>query len=104
MPSTALSGGQQQMAAIGRALMSNPKLLLCDEVSLGLAPIVVREIYARLPSLIAEGLSLIIVEQDIVQALKAANHVYCLQEGRIALAGAAATLTRETISAAYFGA
>ena len=103
MPSTALSGGQQQMAAIGRALMSNPKLLLCDEVSLGLAPIVVREIYARLPSLIAEGLSLIIVEQDIVQALKAASHVYCLQEGRVALEGATAGLTREAISAAYFG-
>jgi branched-chain amino acid transport system ATP-binding protein len=103
MPSTALSGGQQQMAAIGRALMSNPKLLLCDEVSLGLAPIVVREIYARLPSLIAEGLSLIIVEQDIVQALKVASHVYCLQEGRVALEGAASGLTREAISAAYFG-
>jgi branched-chain amino acid transport system ATP-binding protein len=103
MPSTALSGGQQQMAAIGRALMSNPTLLLCDEVSLGLAPIVVREIYARLPSLLAEGLSLIIVEQDIVQALKAASHVYCLQEGRVALEGAASGLTREAISAAYFG-
>ncbi len=103
MPATALSGGQQQMAAIGRALMSNPTLLLCDEVSLGLAPIVVREIYARLPALLAEGLSLVIVEQDIVQALKAASHVYCLQEGRVALAGAAAGLTREAISAAYFG-
>jgi branched-chain amino acid transport system ATP-binding protein len=103
MPSAALSGGQQQMAAIGRALMSNPTLLLCDEVSLGLAPIVVREIYARLPSLLAEGLSLIIVEQDIVQALKAASHVYCLQEGRVALEGAAAGLTREAISRAYFG-
>jgi branched-chain amino acid transport system ATP-binding protein len=103
MASTALSGGQQQMAAIGRALMSNPTLLLCDEVSLGLAPIVVREIYARLPSLLAEGLSLIIVEQDIVQALNAASHVYCLQEGRVALEGAASGLTREAISAAYFG-
>jgi branched-chain amino acid transport system ATP-binding protein len=103
MPATALSGGQQQMAAIGRALMSNPTLLLCDEVSLGLAPIVVREIYARLPALLAEGLSLVIVEQDIVQALKAASHVYCLQEGRVALSGAAAGLTREAISAAYFG-
>jgi branched-chain amino acid transport system ATP-binding protein len=103
LPSTALSGGQQQMAAIGRALMSNPRLLLCDEISLGLAPIVIRDIYARLPKIVAEGLSLVIVEQDIVQALKIAKHVYCLQEGRVALEGEAATLTREKISAAYFG-
>jgi branched-chain amino acid transport system ATP-binding protein len=103
LPSTSLSGGQQQMAAIGRALMSNPKLLLCDEISLGLAPIVVRDIYARLPSIAAEGLSLIIVEQDIAQALKAARHVYCLQEGRVALQGEAGGLSRESISAAYFG-
>jgi branched-chain amino acid transport system ATP-binding protein len=102
--STSLSGGEQQMVAIGRALMSNPKLLLCDEISLGLAPVVVRDVYARLPAIVSEGSSLIIVEQDIVQALKAADHVYCLQEGRVALAGAAATLTRESISAAYFGA
>ena len=103
LPSTALSGGQQQMAAIGRALMSNPRLLLCDEISLGLAPIVVRDIYSRLPVIAREGLSLVIVEQDVVQALAAANHVYCLQEGRVALEGAAAALTREAISAAYFG-
>jgi len=103
LPSTSLSGGQQQMAAIGRALMSNPRLLLCDEVSLGLAPIIVRDIYARLPAIVAEGLSLIIVEQDIAQALKASNQVYCLQEGRIALQGSARELTRERISAAYFG-
>jgi branched-chain amino acid transport system ATP-binding protein len=103
LPAPALSGGQQQMAAIGRALMANPQLLLCDEISLGLAPIVVRDIYTRLPQIAAEGLSLIIVEQDIAQALGVANHVYCLQEGRVALKGPARELTRETISAAYFG-
>jgi branched-chain amino acid transport system ATP-binding protein len=103
LAATSLSGGQQQMAAIGRALMSNPRLLLCDEISLGLAPIIVRDIYARLPAIVADGLSLIIVEQDIAQALKAAAQVYCLQEGRIALDGPARELTREKISAAYFG-
>ncbi len=103
LPSTALSGGQQQMAAIGRALMSNPKLILCDEISLGLAPIVVRDIYARLPAIVNDGSSVVIVEQDIVQALAACSHVYCLQEGRVALAGAAGALTREAIAAAYFG-
>ena len=102
-PSTSLSGGQQQMVAIGRALMSNPSLMLCDEISLGLAPIVVREIYARLPAIRQEGISLVIVEQDIVQALAAATRVYCLQEGRVVLSGAAGELTREAISAAYFG-
>src|SRR6202030_4342429 len=103
LPSTALSGGQQQMVAIGRALMSNPRLVLCDEISLGLAPIVVRDIYGRLPAILAEGISLVIVEQDIAQALKAAAHVYCLQEGRVALQGAARDLTRQSIAAAYFG-
>jgi branched-chain amino acid transport system ATP-binding protein len=103
LPAPSLSGGQQQMCAIARALMSNPRLMLCDEISLGLAPIIVRDIYARLPAIVAEGLSLILVEQDIAQALKAAAQVYCLQEGRIALQGNAAELTRESISAAYFG-
>jgi branched-chain amino acid transport system ATP-binding protein len=102
-PAPSLSGGQQQMVAIGRALMSNPRLLLCDEISLGLAPIVIRDIYAQLPRIVAEGISLIIVEQDIVQALKTARHVTCLQEGRVSLQGEARALTREKISAAYFG-
>ena len=103
MPSLSLSGGQQQMVAIGRALMSNPRLLLCDEISLGLAPIVIRDIYARIPQIAAEGISLIIVEQDIVQALKTASHVICLQEGRVSLEGEAKSMSREKISAAYFG-
>jgi branched-chain amino acid transport system ATP-binding protein len=103
LPSMSLSGGQQQMVAVGRALMSNPTLLLCDELSLGLAPIVVKEIYAYIRRIVAEGVSAIIVEQDIGQALKIADHVYCMLEGRVALSGPAASLTREAIAAAYFG-
>jgi branched-chain amino acid transport system ATP-binding protein len=103
VPATSLSGGQQQMVAIGRALMSNPSLLLCDEISLGLAPTIVRDIYARMPQIVAEGTAMVIVEQDIGQALAAAQSVICLQEGRIALSGPAGTLTRADIAAAYFG-
>ncbi|HXE86072.1 MAG TPA: ATP-binding cassette domain-containing protein, partial [Hyphomicrobiaceae bacterium] len=102
-PSQTLSGGQQQMAAIARALMANPRVLLCDEISLGLAPIVIRGIYAALPDIKANGASVILVEQDIVQALKVADRVYCFQEGRLALTGKPAELTPETIHAAYFG-
>ena len=98
-----LSGGQQQMAAIGRALMSNPRVLLCDEISLGLAPIVIADIYAALPQIKAEGTSVVLVEQDIVQAMKVADRVYCFQEGRLSLSGRPRELTREEIHRAYFG-
>lgn len=102
-PATALSGGQQQMVAIGRALMSNPRLLLCDEISLGLSPLVIRNIYDALPGIKAEGTALVVVEQDTGQAMKVADRVYCFQEGRVTLEGAPAQLTREQISLAYFG-
>jgi branched-chain amino acid transport system ATP-binding protein len=102
-PSQTLSGGEQQMAAIGRALMANPRVLLCDEISLGLAPIVIRGIYAALPKIKENGASIILVEQDIVQALKVADRVYCFQEGRLALKGRPSELSAETIHKAYFG-
>jgi branched-chain amino acid transport system ATP-binding protein len=103
-PGTALSGGQQQMVAIGRALMSNPRVLLCDELSLGLAPVVIKDIYAAFPKIRDSGASIVIVEQDIGQALKVANHVYCMMEGRISLSGKPSDISREQIHAAYFGA
>ena len=102
-PATALSGGQQQMAAIGRALMSNPKLLICDELSLGLAPIVVKEIYNALPRICSDGMTAIIVEQDVGAAQRVSSRLYCLQEGRVTLTGASESLSREQISQAYFG-
>ena len=102
-PSTSLSGGQQQMVAIGRALMSNPRILLCDEISLGLAPVVIREIYAALPSLQQDGMTLLIVEQDVQLAMQVSSRVVCLQEGRVSLVGKSGDLTREQISQAYFG-
>jgi branched-chain amino acid transport system ATP-binding protein len=102
-PGTALSGGQQQMVAIGRALMSNPSVLLCDELSLGLAPVVIREIYAAFPMIRDSGTALIVVEQDIGQALKVADRVQCMMEGRIRLSGRPDELSREAIHDAYFG-
>ena len=102
-PGTALSGGQQQMVAIGRALMSNPTVLLCDELSLGLAPIVIREIYDAMPAICAEGMTVVIVEQDVSMATRVAQRVYCFQEGRVSLTGKSDELTREQISEAYFG-
>ena len=101
--STSLSGGQQQMVAIGRALMANPDLILFDEISLGLAPIIIKDIYAALPGIIGEGMSALIVEQDISKALSVSSRFYCLQEGRVSLEGASATVAREDISRAYFG-
>jgi len=102
-PGTALSGGQQQMVAIGRGLMANPRVLLCDEISLGLAPIVIKDIYAALPAIQAQGTSVVVVEQDIQQALAVAARVYCFQEGRVSLSGRPAELSHEQITQAYFG-
>jgi branched-chain amino acid transport system ATP-binding protein len=102
-PGTALSGGQQQMVAIGRALMSNPQVLLCDELSLGLAPVVIKEIYAAFPQIKDSGTSIIVVEQDISQALRVADHVHCMMEGRITLSGRPSELSRDAIHDAYFG-
>lgn len=103
VPSTSLSGGQQQMVAIGRGLMSNPDLILLDELSLGLAPIVIKDIYALLPRIVGNGLTAILVEQDVTRALASANQFLCIQEGHISLEGAPAAFTKDQISAAYFG-
>ena len=100
----ALSGGQQHMVAIGRALMSNPKLLLCDEISLGLAPLVVDQIYQSLGRIRDEGASIVLVEQDGKRAAGAADRVYCLLKGRVTLHGQARSLKLEQLSRAYFGA
>jgi branched-chain amino acid transport system ATP-binding protein len=102
-PGTALSGGPQQMVAIGRALMSNPEVLLCDEISLGLAPVVIRDIYAALPRIRETGAAVVIVEQDISRALSVADRVYCLMEGRVTLTGSPDAITRDAVHAAYFG-
>ncbi|MBZ4691162.1 MAG: transporter ATP-binding protein [Cereibacter sp.] len=102
-PVQSLSGGQQQMVSIGRALLCQPKLLLCDEISLGLAPKVIREIYAALPEVRAQGTSIILVEQDVGLAKQASDRLYCLLEGRVTLTGRSAGVTRDAISQAYFG-
>jgi len=101
--STSLSGGQQQMVAIGRALMANPDLLLFDEISLGLAPIIIKSIYEALPGIIGSGMSAMVVEQDIVRAMEVSDRVYCLQEGRVSLEGRSGMVSRDAISKAYFG-
>jgi branched-chain amino acid transport system ATP-binding protein len=98
-----LSGGEQQATAIGRALMANPRLLLLDEVSLGLAPIAVDAVYASLRTVIDEGATILLVEQDLTRALEVADRLLCMLEGRVVLAGARDELTREQITEAYFG-
>ncbi len=91
------------MVAVGRALMSNPEVLLCDELSLGLAPIVIREIYKALPAITAEGMAVVVVEQDITLARNVSSRLYCFQEGKVSLEGESTCITREQISRAYFG-
>jgi branched-chain amino acid transport system ATP-binding protein len=98
-----LSGGEQQAVAICRALLANPAVLLLDEVSLGLAPVVVRQLYLALPRVLAAGTAVLLVEQDVRQALDVADYVHCLLEGRTALAGRPEELTKEAIAGAYFG-
>ncbi len=102
-PSTSLSGGQQQMVAIGRALMSNPEIILFDEISLGLAPIVIKQIYTALPEIVRDGTSALIVEQDIKKALQYTDRFYCLSEGRVTLNGDSANADQHDIVQAYFG-
>jgi branched-chain amino acid transport system ATP-binding protein len=98
-----LSGGEQQTVAIGRALVANPRVLLLDELSLGLAPVVVQRIYGMLPQILATGLTVLLVEQDVSQALRVAGHIHCLLEGRTTLEGTPAEVTAEKVEAAYFG-
>jgi len=100
---SSLSGGEQQALAIGRSLMSNPKLILMDEVSLGLAPVVIKRIYDAFQTLLDSGTTILVVEQDVQHVLTVASHVACFLEGRIALQGAPSELTNEQITAAYFG-
>jgi branched-chain amino acid transport system ATP-binding protein len=102
-PAASLSGGEQQATAIGRALMTNPTLLLLDEVSLGLAPVVVEGLYAAIARLIEEGTTILLVEQDLARAMRVADRVVCLLDGRVVLEGATAELTREQVTEAYFG-
>lgn len=98
-----LSGGEQQATAIGRALMSNPELLLLDEVSLGLSPLVVDRVYASLQGLISSGTTIILVEQDLNRALSVSDKVICMLEGRVALEGPSKGMSRDEVTKAYFG-
>ncbi|MGY4617680.1 branched-chain amino acid transport system ATP-binding protein [Bradyrhizobium sp. USDA 4472] len=98
-----LSGGQQQMVAIGRALMCNPRLLLCDEISLGLAPVMVEQIYRAFADIRSEGTALVLVEQDVKRAASASDRIYCLLKGRVSLAAAAGDVSLNELTQAYFG-
>jgi branched-chain amino acid transport system ATP-binding protein len=102
-PGPNLSGGEQQMLAIGRGLMGNPRLLLVDEISLGLAPIVVRGLYRVLRTIAAEGTTILVVDQDVSQIMDLAQRVYCFRKGAVSLEGRPADLTRARLAAAYFG-
>jgi branched-chain amino acid transport system ATP-binding protein len=98
-----LSGGEQQMLAIGRGLMANPRLLLIDEISLGLAPAVVKQLYDVLATVTAEGMTTVVVEQDVSQVLRIARRVFCFRKGAVSLSGRPDELSRSGIAAAYFG-
>jgi branched-chain amino acid transport system ATP-binding protein len=103
-PAGTLSGGEQQMLAIGRALMAKPKVMLLDEPSMGLAPVIVQEVFRTLGRLKAEGMTLLLVEQFARAALELADYVYVMEQGRIAIEGRPEELRRdERVLAAYLG-
>lgn len=102
-PATALSGGQQQMVAIARALRGNPAVLLCDEVSLGLAPKVVSQMYRALAEIRQGEMAMIVVEQDLEKALSIADRLLCLRQGQVTLEAKAHEVDRAAVEAAYFG-
>ena len=101
--STFLSGGQRQMLAIARALMGGPALLFCDEISLGLAPVIIKDIYRTIGEISREGLTIVLVEQDVKRSLKHSDYSYVMLKGRIVLEGKSDELSEEDVRDAYFG-